>query len=211
MPARLPSGRELRGGNLSLRVLTDADADELGLLLTDVRAYAQGYAMHRIPSTPADGAALARERWLSGRDGPDGRGGGRLAYAVRLVADGPLGGAGTLVGTSSLAEAHLADEKVHLGSTFYGPQFWGSTVNPQAKLLLLGHCFDHCGYGRVKLQTDVLNIRSTAAIARLGAVKEGVIRRDVRREDGSFRDSVVFSILADEWPTVRAGLEQRLR
>lgn len=78
-------------------------------------------------------------------------------------------------------------------------------------MLLLAHCFEACGYGRVRIQTDVLNTRSQAAIARLGALREGVTRRDMKREDGSFRDSVVFSILADEWPSVRAGLRARLR
>jgi RimJ/RimL family protein N-acetyltransferase len=63
----------------------------------------------------------------------------------------------------------------------------------------------------VKIQTDALNARSQAAIARLGAQREGVLRRDVRREDGTFRDTVVFSVLADEWPAVEAGLQARLR
>jgi len=73
------------------------------------------------------------------------------------------------------------------------------------------HCFDDCGYGRVKIQTDALNARSQAAIAKLEARREGVLRRDVRREDGTFRDSVVFSVLKEEWPEVKAGLEARLR
>jgi RimJ/RimL family protein N-acetyltransferase len=84
-------------------------------------------------------------------------------------------------------------------------------VNPEVKLLLLTHCFDDCRYGRVKIQTDALNARSQAAIAKLGARREGVLRRDLRREDGSFRDTVVFSILKQEWPEVRAGIEARLR
>ncbi|HWG15258.1 MAG TPA: GNAT family protein, partial [Streptosporangiaceae bacterium] len=67
--------------------------------------------------------------------------------------------------------------------------------------------FEDCGYGRVKIQTDRLNTRSQAAIAKLGAQREGVLRRDRKREDGTFRDTVVFSVLADEWPAVRAGLE----
>jgi RimJ/RimL family protein N-acetyltransferase len=62
----------------------------------------------------------------------------------------------------------------------------------------------------VKIQTDRLNTRSQAAIAKLGAQREGVLRRDMKREDGTFRDSVVFSVLADEWPAVKAGLETRL-
>jgi RimJ/RimL family protein N-acetyltransferase len=167
--------------------------------------------MHRRPSSLADGVELARERFMTGQGAADGRGGGRTAYAIRLVEDGDLGTAGTLVGTSSLAEAHLNNESIHLGSTLYGSRWWGTHVNPEAKLLLLAHCFEDCRYGRVKIQTDVLNTRSQAAIAKLGARREGVTRRDMKREDGSFRDSVVFSILVDEWPAVRAGLEARLR
>jgi RimJ/RimL family protein N-acetyltransferase len=103
------------------------------------------------------------------------------------------------------------NESIHLGSTLYGRRWWGTTVNPDAELLLLSHCFDDCGYGRVKIQTDLLDVRSQAAIAKLGAQREGVVRRDMKREDGSFRDSVVFSVLIDEWPAVKAGLEARLR
>jgi RimJ/RimL family protein N-acetyltransferase len=114
------------------------------------------------------------------------------------------------VGTSALLEADLTNEKIHLGATLYGRPWWGTTVNPAAKLLLLEHCFDDGGYGRVRIQTDLVNERSTAAIERLGATREGVARRDLRREDGTFRDSVVFSILADEWPTIRAGLLARI-
>ena len=76
---------------------------------------------------------------------------------------------------------------------------------------LLAHCFEECGYGRVKIQTDALNARSQAAIAKLGAVREGVLRRHSKREeDGTFRDTVVYSILKDEWPAVKARLHDRL-
>jgi RimJ/RimL family protein N-acetyltransferase len=147
--------------------------------------------------------ALARERFLPPKP-PDGQGGGRIAYTVRIVDDGAL------VGTSSLAEAHLTNESIHLGWTLYASRWWGTKVNPEAKLLLLGHCFDECGFGRVKIQTDLLNTRSQAAIAKLGAMREGVSRRDMKREDGTFRDTVVFSIVKDEWPAVRARLLARL-
>jgi RimJ/RimL family protein N-acetyltransferase len=83
-------------------------------------------------------------------------------------------------------------------------------VNPECKLLLLGHAFDDCGFGRVKIQTDLINLRSQAAIAKLGATREGVLRRHMRRADGTWRDTVVFSVIVDEWPTVRAGLHARL-
>ena len=83
-------------------------------------------------------------------------------------------------------------------------------MNVECKLLLLGHAFDDCGFGRVKIQTDSINQRSQAAIAGIGATREGVLRRHIRRADGSFRDTVVFSILKDEWPQVRELLQTRL-
>jgi len=203
--ALLPTGEPLIGRFVRLDVLTEDDLPELYPLLADPGIYASGYVMHRRPTSVEDGVALARERFLAGQGEADGAGRGRTAYAVRLLGDGAL------VGTSSLAEAHLVNESIHLGSTLYGRPWWGTRVNPEAKLLLLAHCFEACGYGRVKIQTDALNTRSQAAIARLGARREGVVRRDTKREDGTFRDSVVFSILGDEWPEVKTGLQARLQ
>jgi RimJ/RimL family protein N-acetyltransferase len=208
--AILPTGQPLVGRFVRLDLLTEADLPELFPILSDPGIYADGYVMHRRPTSVEDAVDLARERFLVDQGQADGKGRGRSAYAIRLVADTDLGRAGTLVGTSALAEANLVHESIHLGSTLYGRPWWGTAVNPEAKLLLLGHCFDDCGYGRVKIQTDVLNTRSQAAIAKLGARREGVIRRDMKREDGTFRDSVVFSVLVDEWPDVQAGLEGRL-
>lgn len=126
-----------------------------------------------------------------------------ISYAVRLLAEDRI------VGTTTLSDLDLVREHAHLGWTAYAPDVWGTTVNPETKLLLLGSAFDH-GFGRVKLQADVRNERSRAAILRLGATFEGIVRRDLQRADGSWRDSAVYSILAEEWPAVRAGLERRL-
>jgi N-acetyltransferase len=207
----LPTGDPLVGRFVRLDVLTEDDLPEFHPILADPAIYASGYVMHRRPASADDAVALARERFMAGQGQADGAGRGRTAYAIRLCADTGLGAAGTLVGTSSLAEAHLVNESIHLGSTLYGRRWWGTQVNPEAKLLLLAHCFEDCGYGRVKIQTDLLNTRSQAAIARLGARREGVVRRDLKREDGTFRDSVMFSILGEEWPGVKAGLQARLR
>jgi N-acetyltransferase len=207
----LPTGEPLIGRVVRLDLLTEADLPELYPVLADPEIYTAGYVMHRRPTSAEDAVALARERFLRDQGTADGRGGGRTTYAIRLVSDDRLGPAGTLVGTSSLAEANLTHESIHLGSTLYGRAWWGTQVNPEAKLLLLTHCFEDCGYGRVKIQTDALNTRSQAAIAKLGARREGVLRREMRREDGTFRDSVVFSVLIDEWPEVKAGLRARLR
>ena len=189
-----PDGRPLVGSGVRLELLGDDAVDELYPLLSDPQVYADGYVMHRRPVSVEDSRALVTSRFLVA---------GRVVYAIRLVD-------GTLVGTSSLLEIDLANESIHLGATLYGRRWWGTAVNPEAKLLLLTHCFDDCGFGRVKIQTDALNTHSQAAIAKLGARREGVLRRHMRREDGTFRDTVVFSILADEWPDVRAGLRARL-
>ncbi len=198
----LPTGEPLVGDRVRLDVLSESDVEDLLPLLCDPGVYASGYVMHRRPTSTDDSRALAIATFLGKR--------ARTTYAVRLVDDGALGAAGTLVGTSSLMDADPANERIHLGATLYGSRWWGTAVNPGAKLLLLAHCFDDCGYGRVKIQTDALNTRSQAAILKLGAQREGVLRRHTRREDGTFRDTVVFSILADEWPAVRTALQARL-
>jgi N-acetyltransferase len=127
-------------------------------------------------------------------------------YAVRL-AGGPDDG--VLVGSSTLADIDVAFEAAHIGWTAYDPRVWGTAVNPEAKLLLLGRAFDS-GFGRVRIQADALNTRSRAAILKLGAQFEGLIRRERPRADGSWRDTAVYSILAEEWPAVQAGLQTRL-
>ncbi len=114
-----------------------------------------------------------------------------------------------IIGTSTILDLNPAAESAHIGFTAYSPEQWGSSVNPAAKLLLLGHLFDH-GYGRVKLQADVRNARSRAGIEKLGAQFEGLARRDAQRADGSWRDAAVYSIVVDEWPAVRARLLERL-
>ena len=129
-----------------------------------------------------------------------------LPFAVRRLS---RDGGGDVVGTSSLADVDLPTESAQLGWTAYAPSVWGTAVNAETKLLLLGHAFA-AGLGRITIQADSRNERSRAAISGLGAVFEGIRRRDRRRADGSWRDTAVFSILAEEWPRVRAGLEDRL-
>jgi RimJ/RimL family protein N-acetyltransferase len=127
-------------------------------------------------------------------------------FLVR-ASGGPLDG--VAIGTSTLGDFDERREHAHIGWTAYDPRVWGSQVNAESKLLMLAHAFDS-GFGRVKIQMDILNERSQAAAAGLGAVREGVVRRDVLRADGTWRDTVVYSILIDEWPGVRAGLQERL-
>jgi RimJ/RimL family protein N-acetyltransferase len=207
-----PDGRPLVGRVVRLDPTELDDDVALFAALDDERVYVSGYGGGPAgrPADPAGmratTAAAVRAREL----GP-GHPSYRVAYTVRLVADGDLGAAGTVVGTTSLGDIWLRDEKAHLGWTGYGPRWWATAVNPECKLLLLAHAFDDCRLGRVKLQTDLINTRSQAAIAKLGAQREGVLRRHKVRADGTFRDTVVFSVLRDEWPAVRAGLLARLR
>lgn len=117
---------------------------------------------------------------------------------------------GRAVGWTTYMDIDVADERLEIGSTWYGRAYWRTAVNTDTKLLLLTHAFEELGMGRVQLKTDHLNERSQAAIARLGARREGVLRRHRRRHDGSWRDTVYFSLLADEWPEARARLRARL-
>ncbi|HEX7187803.1 MAG TPA: GNAT family protein [Actinomycetes bacterium] len=201
-----PQPIELANRVVTLRPLCPDDADGLFAALDDERVWAAGYGggpAGRPVDVAASRSVLETALEAAQR-------GERQAYVVRLSVDSPLGAAGTVVGTSSLGDWDLQNERVHLGWTAYGPPWWGSVVNPACKLALLGHAFDDCGFGRVKIQTDAINTRSQAAIAKLGATREGVLRRHLRRADGTFRDTVVFSVLRDEWPGVREGLLARL-
>ena len=200
---RPPQPVELANHVVRLAPATTDDAADLFAAMDDERVWAAGYGGGpggRWADVAAARAALAQAG--VGRTGP------RQAYVVRLAADSDLGPAGTVVGTSSLAEWDLENEGVHLGWTAYGPRWWGTSVNPACKLALLTHAFDDCGFGRVKLQTDLLNTRSQAAIAQA--------RRDPRGRGPPATSAgptapggtrCVFSILVDEWPAVRAGLE----
>jgi N-acetyltransferase len=135
---------------------------------------------------------------------------GRLPWIVRLTGEHAGLAAGAVVGTSSYLDISTADARLEIGFTAYTPATWAGVVNPETKLLLLGYAFDALGAGRVQLKTDVRNARSQQAIARLGAQYEGVLRRYQRRADDTVRDTVIFSILAEEWREVRAGLTARL-
>lgn len=117
---------------------------------------------------------------------------------------------GELVGSTSYLDVAPRHRRVEIGSTWYRPDVWGTAVNPACKLLLLEHAFEAVGVNRVALVTDALNLRSQAAIAKLGAVREGVLRAHMVAQHGRVRDSVVFGITAAEWPAVRAGLLARL-
>ena len=132
------------------------------------------------------------------RDAASGR---WLPFAV--VADGAC------VGVTCFILPDAANAGVEVGGTYLRPEVRGGAVNPQAKRLMLGHAFDS-GARRVAFRVDALNLRSRAAVLKLGAVQEGILRQDKVVWTGRVRDTVTFSILADEWPAVRDRLDARL-
>lgn len=195
MAATLPEPGIIRGRFIRLEPLTRELLPELHAAIGHPEVFAGGYGggPAAFPPTLAEFDTFARGyyNWVAGN-----------VYAVRLPS-------GQLVGTSTLTDFDVYNETAHIGWTAYSPSVWGSAVNPEAKLLLLDLAFDS-GFGRVKIQADAVNARSRAAITKLGATFEGITRRDRLRPDGTWRDTAVFSILADEWPAVREGLLARL-
>jgi N-acetyltransferase len=140
------------------------------------------------------------EYWLANCGAPATE---RLPYAIRRLSDGQV------VGMSTYFTASARHGGVEIGATFLRPDVRASVVNPETKLLMLGHAFD-AGAVRVQFKVDLRNKRSQAAVAKLGAVNEGVLRRDMRTWTGHVRDTVVFSIIDSEWQNVKRRLEQRL-
>ncbi|MET4609964.1 RimJ/RimL family protein N-acetyltransferase [Rhodococcus sp. PvR044] len=195
----VPAGTELVGTSVRLTPLDpDTDAPELFRALDHDRVWAH---VPWRPSDPEQFAEFLRERCAQPEWQP---------WTVRTV--GPCGElpAGAVVGISSYLDVAVRDARLEIGMTLYNPDVWSSAVNPEAKSLLLRYAFEELGVGRVQLKTDVRNVRSQQAIARLGATYEGMLRRSFRREDGTVRDSVLFSIIAEDWPDVRARLAARL-
>jgi len=117
--------------------------------------------------------------------------------------------AGEVVGLSGYITPDERNRTVEIGFTYYRPEARGGAVNPEAKRLLLANAFDH-GFDRLQLKVDAINARSRAAVLKLGATFEGVMRHDRVVWTGRIRDTAVYSILADEWPAVRERLDARL-
>jgi len=128
----------------------------------------------------------------------------RLAFAVVDAATDAV------IGSTSYHDIVPAIDRVEIGYTWYAKSRQRSHVNTSCKLLLLAHAFDKLGCQAVGLRTDNFNYASQAAIERLGAKKDGVIRHHGPRRDGTVRDTVMYSILRGEWPEIKAQLQYRL-
>jgi len=177
--------------------VTERDAQELFRALDDDRVWQHLAGRPRRPQAVAERLEQRRAA-------------GALPWIVRLRTAYAGLAAGTAVGISTYLDVSVDDARLEIGGTAYTPGVWGTAVNPDTKLALLTHAFEVLGAGRVQLKTDVRNTRSQQAIARLGARYEATLRRYQRRADATVRDTVLFSIVTEDWPTVRAALEHRL-
>lgn len=117
---------------------------------------------------------------------------------------------GGVIGGTRYMDIRREHRAIEIGSTWLGRAWWRTAMNSEAKYLMLRHLFDVLGCRRVSLKTDGLNLRSQRAIERLGAVREGVLRKHMIVQGGRARDTVYYSILDDEWPAVKAKLEAGL-
>jgi RimJ/RimL family protein N-acetyltransferase len=117
---------------------------------------------------------------------------------------------GRVIGSTRFHNFEPPHPRVEIGYTWIARPWQRTPVNTEAKYLMMRHAFETLGLARVELRTDALNQRSRAAIGRLGATQEGILRRHMLTESGRIRDTVYFSILDDEWPGVKARLEEQL-
>jgi RimJ/RimL family protein N-acetyltransferase len=185
----------LEGHGIRLEPLTQAHHDALAAAAADGTLWELWFT-----SVPEPGGTKAYIDAAS-QGQTDGH---MLPWAVRDL------GSGTIVGTTRYHDIVAAIDRVEIGYTWYAQRCQRTNVNTTCKLLLLQHAFDtlHCKV--VGLRTDNFNFRSQKAIEGIGAKKDGVLRHHAARKDGTVRDSVMYSILATEWPDVRRHLELRL-
>ena len=118
---------------------------------------------------------------------------------------------GNPIGCTRYLDIDRVNRAVEIGGTWYGVEYQGTLVNSECKYLLLRHAFEELGCIRVWFKTDLRNKRSQHALENLGAVKEGVLRHHMLLPDGHIRDSVVYSILPEEWPAIKLKLEIKIK
>ena len=121
-----------------------------------------------------------------------------------------LKSSGTIIGSTRLMDIVKYDKRLEIGGTWMLPEYWATPVNPDCKLALLNYCFDVLKAKRVQLKTQHDNIRSRKAIEKIGGTFEGIIRKHMLKDDGTFRSSAYFSILDDEWPAAKINLKNLL-
>jgi RimJ/RimL family protein N-acetyltransferase len=199
-PDRWYALKTLTGSKVRLEPLTAADAE--GYFAAAHSADGGSEVFRWLAVEPPATVAQAREQVLAALAAR--ARGERLPYAQRDAVTGEF------IGTTSCYEIGPAVRCLAIGHTWLGRSWWRTGHNADSKLLLLEHAFESLGAVRVVWHTDILNARSQAAIERLGAVKEGVLRKHRIRPDGSWRDTVQYCLTDDDWPEARQRLLARL-
>lgn len=187
----------LTGARVRLEPLVPAHLDELA------RAGSEPEIWRYFPCAPV----VSREQmraWIEERRAQEQRGTVRPFAIIDLVH-------GRAVGSTSYMDISTQDDRLEIGSTWLGCEARRTAINTECKFLLLRQAFEVLGANRVQLKTDVRNLRSQAAIERIGATKEGVLRAHMVMADGFVRDTVMYSVIAREWPAVKQRLEQMMR
>lgn len=128
----------------------------------------------------------------------------QLPFVIRSLTEDKV------IGSTRLYEICLKHMRLTLGYSWLIPEMWGTNINAECKLLLLKHIFEDLNMNRVEIVTDSRNLRSQAAIKKLGAKKEGVLRQHMILPDGYLRDTIMYSIISVEWPKVKTALEKRV-
>lgn len=186
----------LHGEHVRLEPLDLAHANELHAATDDAEVWRHLGSTR--PSTPGETADVIGTALTAQHRGE------RVAWVQRCAATGAV------VGSTSYYEIDPERRSVAIGHTFLGRPWWRTGINTEAKLLLLRRAFDDLGAVRVAWHTDIRNVRSQAAVERLGATREGVLRMHRQRPDGSWRDTVQYAMTVDEWPNAQATLRERL-
>jgi len=183
----------------------------------------QGHHVQLVPLRPEHAAALAEavkegelwQLWYTAVPPPE-RMAAEIERRLGLQAAGSmlpwavLDAGGRPVGMTTYMNIDAAHQRVEIGSTWYGNSVQRTPLNTEAKRLLLGHAFENLQCIAVEFRTHRFNQQSRRAIERLGAQLDGILRNHQRAANGTLRDTVVYSITADEWPTVRAHLDFQL-
>jgi N-acetyltransferase len=190
-----PRPAVLEGGGIRLEPLSESHQDALAAAAADGRLWELWFTS--VP--PADGMRAYVAAALQGQQ--DGH---MLPWTVRDS------GSGAVIGSTRYHDIVREIDRVEIGYTWYARSRQRTHVNTTCKRLLLAHAFETLGCQVVGLRTDNFNYRSQRAIEALGAKKDGVIRHHAMRRDGTVRDTVIYSILAAEWPDVRRHLDLRL-
>jgi RimJ/RimL family protein N-acetyltransferase len=187
----------LVGAVIRLDPLTERDAPALATVGAEGQLFTS--TVTTVPGTVESAQAYVAEA-LAGQAA-----GRYLPFVIRLQTTGEV------VGTTRFRAIALQHRRVEIGSTFLGLRVQRTAVNTEAKFLLLQHAFETWGCNRVEFLTDRLNTQSRAAILRLGATEEGILRQHMVMPDGRLRDSVIFSILLPEWPSIKTTLQAALQ